>query len=399
MTYLAYLDLAVNKRSPAPTFERLASDAGCPVRSYDGPISIESIDHFLSESQGLLLFTDTFLLDPTIESSIHAAISNGKRALVRADVNHLDHCNRFLERYGIEGTSIGAFLREPKTEHPRIIPLQRSRNPRSFALPDLLDGINDVALQQPQVLRLDDRALPVVNLPLDIIELTDLRTDFFADWPTSAVSVLALSDSDFSRRGGILAITPTFWHEPYVGPTGVRFPGVSYGDNAILTRNIIGWLIQERLPPQSHELEAYPLINEIERCLARIVTRVLAQAYGMDWWNGPGVPSKIRKSTERRSEREHGYLPARSYLGLNDFRSIVEGSWQLYAAPFRAGEFVGEPSQALSWYASLEDIRNRTMHPAKQLLSGAVISPSNVAFLVVLRDRLRLVLAACSRPA
>ena len=87
------------------------------------------------------------------------------------------------------------------------------------------------------------------------------------------------------------------------------------------------------------------------------------------------------------------------YLGLNDFRTIIDLSWQWFAAPFGGGAFTGDAAQALGWYATLEEIRNRTMHPAKQLLSGAVISPANVEFLVKLRDGLKLVLAACSRPA
>ena len=356
------------------------------------------LDRFLKESQGLLLLTNAFLYDAITEASLHSAIRNGKRAVVWVDPNDLERSNNFLERYGIEGTRVGAFLREPLTDHPRIIPLQRSQNPLSFALPDLLEGVNEIALQQPNVLRLDDRALPVLTLPLDIVDLTDLSRDFFFEWPTSSVAVLALSDESESTAGAVIAFTPGFWHDAYVGATGVQFPGITFGDNRVLTRNIIEWLIQKRLPPTSHEVQAYTLISKIEHCLARIVTTVLGRAYGHDWWNSDGIPAKIRESAERFSERENRYLPARAYLGIDEFRSIIHVNWQWFATPFEAGAVVGEQSQALEWYAQLRQIRNRTMHPAKELVSGAVISPNDITALAALCERLRLVEGACERP-
>lgn len=243
MTYLAYLDLAVNRRRPAPHLELLASEAGFPVRSYDGAISIESIDRFLSESQGLLLFTDPFLLDPTIESSIHAALGNGKRRCAHRpkqlrDLELLSRavCNRGHANRGFSSRArIGPSPNHSAAaiEEPAIICLTRPTGRRAR-----------LALNGPNVLRLDDRALPVLTLPLEIVELVDLRSDYFADWPTSSVAVVALSDDHVRTMGGVLAVTPGFWLDAYIGPTGIRFPGVAHGDNAILTRNIVQWLVQ-----------------------------------------------------------------------------------------------------------------------------------------------------------
>jgi hypothetical protein len=392
MSYLAFLDLSLNTRSRTPTFDQLSSDRGYPVRTCDDP-SHKSIDRFLSEAQGLLLWTSTFLYDQALTEHIHTAISNGKRAWVFAGPNELDRLNIFLERYGMEATSIGASVPEHarKDLHPRIVPIDRDTDSASYVIPKMFDGVEHLALQQPQALRLDERAMPLLTLPLEKVQLTELKSDYFTNWPISSVPVLALSDTSFRSHGGILATTSSFWHDRYTGITGANFPGITYGDNERFTINIVEWLIQERFPRESLDVKAYGLINRIERVITDLVRLTLAQGFGPEWWDLECVDNGIRAKAEKRRDREGNYLPARAYLEISDLCKIIEDNWPLFRPAFARFGFEEDSSTALSWNMQLREIRNRTMHPTKQHMSGAIVSTADVQWLRELHERLNAV--------
>ena len=385
MTYIADLELVVNGPAPDDGLAEAGRRLGLPVKRIEGRADISSFKRFITEADGLFMRTDTFLFDSVASEMLHTVVRAGKRMLVKIDPNALELMNSFLEPYGMEGTRLAAFAEDPAYGHQRVISVLATQEPPPFANHPILQDVNELVLQQPQVIRVDDRASPLVSLSLSHVFLTDQKTDFFAEWPLSTFPVVACSDAE-DVHGGVLALSGGFMHAPYTGPLGHAFPGITAGDNRRCAEQVAEWLCGRRGVELTAGEQAYTLLTRAEVLLARYVTDALGRRVGADWWS-THVPPAIRSNAERLCSREGGLLPARAYLGLPDLLRIVETNRSLlHADLLRAGWPSTDDSS--DWFARVNQVRIRTMHPAKAALSGRVVSSDDVA---VARDALAVV--------
>ena len=366
MSYIAHLDLAVNHSLRGERWRALANEIGVPFREYIGPSNIDTVADFIRGATGLVLPDDSFLHEPKLIESIKEHVAAGHPLLARVGPNSLARLNLFLSHYGLEGTRLAIHDIADKSGggHSRLIELKRSESPRAFHPHPLLDGVNNLVIQQPNAIRYSSNATPMLVLPRERKLFTvDLTTDFPADWTSPELTCLALSP--LGGKGGVLGLSCGFTHDAYGGPTGVAFPGITAGDNEALATNILKWLAGQLEEPRDVAIMAFDNLDRIERSLVEFIHKRLQDTLGEDWWT-KGIPLPIRKKCADRCEEEGNLLPKASYLDLLDVQTILRKNWRLFERDWAAAGWSGGKESALSWFSELNDIRKSVMHPVRR---------------------------------
>lgn len=330
MSYIAHLDLAMNHSLKGDRWQELARNGGAPIREYDGPTDIRQIGQFIRDAAGMILPYENFLRTPELVSCIAASIAGGRRLLVHLGPNSLEFLNPFLVAYGIKGTRVAAHSTDPRVSHPRLIEVCRSASPSSFRNHPIVEGVQSLIIQQPNAIEFGGRATPIINLSADSHLLVEQTTDFPASWTSPEISCIVLSE--VMGAGGVLALACGFLHDPYQGPFGTTFPGITAADNSRFAANILRWLAGSHSPSRDRAAEAFELVDHIERSFVEYMHRKLCATYA-DWWTD-GIPVEIRKKCAQRCEEEANKLPKSAYLDLLDSKDVVEKNWQVFAPDF-----------------------------------------------------------------
>jgi len=379
------LDLAVNRTLKRDRWCALASEIGAPLRECDRlPGDIDGMLDFVRSAKGLMLPHECFLLAPQLVDAITECVAAGRPLLVKVNPNSLDRLNPFLGRYGLEGTLL-AVHDEAAKSHSRLIELKRQQSPGAFHPHPLLDGVNRLVIQQANALRYSGSAIPILALPLERLLIVDLATDFPAEWTSPELSCLVLSP--VAQNGGVLALSCGFIHDPYVGPTGIDFPGITVADNEVLALNILNWLAGHRLEPSGAAATAFDLVDRIERSLVEFAVNGLKSAFE-DWWTN-GIPLPIRNKCAQRREEEGNKIPKVAYLDLLDVREILEKNWRLFEKKLAAVGWGGGKKSPLSWFDELNDIRRSVMHPVRRHFVPNLVGQTTLSKLSDLLNRIQ----------
>lgn len=386
MKYIAHLDLVVNHSIQGERWRTLATEIGAPFREYDGPVgNIDGIESFIRNATGLVLPSENFLLTPQLFKAITERVDDGVPLLLWVDPNSLEQLNVFLRRYGLEGTRF-AVHDDAGISHSRITELNREQSHSAFYPHPLLEGVDNLVIQQPNVIYYGGRAIPIITLPLRRFRVVDMRTDFSANWTSPELSCLVLSP--IVDNGGVLAISCGFTHDPYLGPTGVEFPGISAADNEVLALNILKWLTGSRLHSETTAANAFTLVDSIERSLVEFAVERLKGALN-DWWTD-GIPLPVRNKCAQRREEEGNKIPKWAYLDLLDVRTIFEKNWKVFERDLAAVGWSGGKGAALSWFVELNEIRRNVMHPIRRHFVSSLVDHSTISKLKTLLDRVSL---------
>lgn len=111
---------------------------------------------------------------------------------------------------------------------------------------------------------------------------------------------------------------------------------------------------------------ARQLMPELQLRIHDTTMRLLNADFGPGeggWWRR-GVPEPVRREVAARRETSPGGGDYDQFFELLDYRSIAAANWEIFRPYFAYGEGRGKESQ-LSWFASLNAIRNRVAHPER----------------------------------
>lgn len=371
--YIACVELELNGAPRADGWSATVRGEGFAILPYSGT-DLAGFREFLVNAAALWLPSDTLLHSREAVEAMHAVIGEGKRLFVGLDPNTLGPLNSFLDRYGIEGTHVGVFAKRHTTGHPRLIRITRADDARSFRDERLLEGVESVLIQQPQAIRYGGEASPVLTIPLEHAGVYDLGTDFPSTWTSPEVTCLALSEGS-DGIGGVLALSGTLFHDPYAGPLGHSFPGIS--ENRRLAGNVARWLVAPADSVNPRASTAFELVDRIERSLVEYVEITLSLTID-DWWQG-GVPGSIRQKCRKRREQEGNQLPESAYLDLSDVPKIVTANNGTFASGAESPGLGELLAGTLSSLASVNEIRRYVMHPSRRFFSGRQVSDSQLS--------------------
>ena len=132
---------------------------------------------------------------------------------------------------------------------------------------------------------------------------------------------------------------------------------------------------------------AYQNVSEIETMIYQHVITELKKKYGdgyANWWH-KGIKENIRAGAVALANKDEHYDSCfENYLYLIDLKEIIEGNWEIFSETYTI-DAKGNDSKAkrLSWYTSVNDIRNIVAHRA----SGGV-NEEQLAFLIRIRTDL-----------
>jgi hypothetical protein len=305
----------------------------------------------LDESDAFFMPDDTICYSEDYVKCLHGRIQSGARVLVRLDENHLERQNAFLAKYDLTGTKVR--IRSPLT--PTIV-LKRSadcfRDVRLFA------GVDEVRIQHPNAIWYGGESLPVLIADDEYLAI-DGEKDLPLDWNARELACIAAWHG--SAHGGVLAMSGGYFHDPYDGPTGVRWPGIEANER--LAQNVIRYLTEGR-PSETPEDRC----QRIEINLADFVFGILKKAH-TDWWT-EFVPLPVRQKCAQRQEEENNRLPKEAYFDLIDLKTVMHKNWSLFEQHFRNAKCEGGKDKSLAWMDKLNELRRLVGHPLKKHVAG-----------------------------
>jgi hypothetical protein len=380
MPYIGFVELDVNNPHWGSTWHSLVTSEGYQLRSFAGRREPE-FRHFVSNAAGLWLNSDTLLHDSTATAVLHDAICQGKRLVVSLNPNELALMNDFLDPYGIEGTKVAVFTSDESTGHTRLVHVARARNPESFRDQELLREVDAVLIQQPQAIRFGGDASAVLTLPLDQGGVFDLESDFPANWTSPNITCVALGQGD--HDGAVLAISGSIFHDPYIGPSGHAFPGITVNER--FAENVLEWLTAPADRVSERAVSAYAFIDRIERSLVEYGQIMLGLQFA-NWWLD-GVPKPVRDKCRKRRESERGRLPEAAYLDLSDIDRIMRANSSLFGLALGEDAWPGGLADVIDRLAELNEVRRRVMHPTKRYIGETDISLRELSLLRDLNER------------
>jgi hypothetical protein len=130
-------------------------------------------------------------------------------------------------------------------------------------------------------------------------------------------------------------------------------------------RTIDRELIELYLMVRDPRPDLYALICEAEIALHRFVRRTLEQAYQSRWWQD-GIPLRIRQTCQSRREEDHTPLDAYHYTTFVDLKEIIDKKWTTFAAVLPKS-LSKNKAELLDSFQTMNEIRNRVMHPVKMV--------------------------------
>ena len=176
----------------------------------------QSLHEDLQESDAFVVSDDTLLYDKTMAQTLHARIDSGARVLMLLEENCLELQNSFLAPYDLAGTRIRV-----RSRTSPLVKFDRAggslRDFRLFA------GVETVSAQQPNAIWYGGESLPVLVRAEDVV-VSDGLTDLPANWNARELASMAAWHS--ANGGGVLAISGNYFADPYVGATGIEWPGI-----------------------------------------------------------------------------------------------------------------------------------------------------------------------------
>jgi hypothetical protein len=125
-------------------------------------------------------------------------------------------------------------------------------------------------------------------------------------------------------------------------------------------------LIELYLVARDARPDLYTLICEIEVRLHNLVRQTLKSAHGDRWWR-EGIPEPTRKQCQLRKEEDPTPLDEPyHYTTFVDLKSIIEKNWSVFLVALPKA-LTGNKQDSLKRLQTLNDIRNRVMHPVKAI--------------------------------
>lgn len=127
---------------------------------------------------------------------------------------------------------------------------------------------------------------------------------------------------------------------------------------------------------------ARQLMPELQLRIHDTTLRLLIGKYGQDetgWWR-KGVPEKVRTEVAARREASPEGGAYDQFFELLDYRAIAAAQWEQFQPYFAYGDGRGKEKQ-LSWFSSLNGIRNRIAHPER-----GPVSEEELAFIESLME-------------
>lgn len=111
-------------------------------------------------------------------------------------------------------------------------------------------------------------------------------------------------------------------------------------------------------------MRARQLVPELQLKIQEATLRLLRDRHGAgeDGWWRQGVPLSVRKDVAARRELNERGGNLEQFFLLIDYKSIAAGNWDEFKPFFKYGPGQGKES-GLSWFNSLNEIRNRIAHP------------------------------------
>jgi len=112
-------------------------------------------------------------------------------------------------------------------------------------------------------------------------------------------------------------------------------------------------------------LKGKAIIDRLEVLIKKMVLQELKQEFGDqgdEWWL-QGIPKAVRLEAVTRSEKDDKQRGAReAYFDLIDYRTIVQGQWQLFQPLFGFGKKNENKERATKWMVDLNDMRKVVAH-------------------------------------
>lgn len=294
--------------------------------------------------------------------AIHKRIAGGTRLLIRLDENDIDAQNSFLARYDLSSTRVRVRSRFTPT-------IEFSRSADCFRDFRLFANVDKVTAQQPNAIWYGGESLPIL-VGADEGLTSDGRTDFPADWNLREIASFAGWQQE--NGGSVMAIAGNYFSDPYLGATGVEWPGIDANEQ--LANNILRYL-SEGTPVDS----PYGLISRIEVNFGDYVLSKL-ESNSSDWWKEL-VPEKIREKCKLRSASEAKGAPVIAYLDLIDLKILVEKNWKYFEEDFLVDGGVQSKKKAVSWLNRLNELRKYVAHSLKQHFANFEFSSGDFEFL------------------
>lgn len=127
---------------------------------------------------------------------------------------------------------------------------------------------------------------------------------------------------------------------------------------------------------------ARQLMPDLQLRIHDTTLRLLVGKYGEDesgWWR-KGVPEKVRTEVAARREASPEGGAYDQFFELLDYRAIAAAQWEQFQPYFAYGDGRGKEKQ-LSWFSSLNGIRNRIAHPER-----GPVSEEELAFIESLME-------------
>lgn len=354
IAYLAALN--PTERYLYTRLSEIAKDMGAEIRyarleGQDFEALTKAFRRGLDEADAFFMPDDTVLYSEDYTVQLHDRIKAGARVLMRLDENCLDRQNAFLAKYDLTGTR----LRIRSESTPTVL-LKRSadcfRDVRLFA------GVEDVQIQHPNAIWYGGESLPVLVADETYL-VVDGEKDLPVDWNARELSCIAAWHG--LEHGGVLAMSGGYFHDPYDGPTGIRWLGIDA--NQRLAQNVIRYLTEGR-PAQTPEDRC----QRIEINLADFVFGILNKAH-TDWWT-EFVPLPVRQKCAQRQEEENNRLPKQAYFDLIDLKTVMHKNWALFEQHFRNAKQEGGKDKSLGWMDKLNELRRLVGHPLKKHVAG-----------------------------
>jgi hypothetical protein len=124
----------------------------------------------------------------------------------------------------------------------------------------------------------------------------------------------------------------------------------------------LGLLDDQYVSPARQMAVVYTVIAAFEKTFRDLVTRVLLEAHGEEWWQ-TCVSEKVRKraETRREDEQKHRFHKQRgeapiNYTEFGDLANLIRANWEDFEAFFPSPEWVTSIVEAV------ERSRNVIMH-------------------------------------
>jgi hypothetical protein len=138
---------------------------------------------------------------------------------------------------------------------------------------------------------------------------------------------------------------------------------------------------------RSRDLEAFPLLFDLENVIRELIVAIMLSSYGDDWWDTAGIDQNlINNAAQYRSNEANNPLHDSFefhpifYLDLKDLRKIIEDEDDKHA---QQGNPMGSPFAAVFAHydqvhmpdkiGEIRDLRNRVMH-GKYLTENNVLA-------------------------